>query len=306
LRSRGSSVRSLGPWLSRISELRDKSPELAPFLGAMRVALGAAELPLWKFDPSCLAPSRPAGAPLLTDASLSVERSFVRELFDALVAALGEGKGAELRASLAKAVRAPAFAAVELLEAAIDHDKPRIEQMANELHTEPQALAALAQLGSTSLLHAARGALAPDPFEESAGGCPFCGAHPTLAEVRGLERVKRLRCGRCGADFGSPTLSCAYCGERDHHKLGMLLPEGAAEQQSTVDVCASCGGYLKVRRTLLAIAPGCVPLEDLASVELDLAALSRGHSRPAEPACAPRAKLRPLEGSSGELRRLLR
>ena len=35
----------------------------------------------------------------------------------------------------------------------------------------------------------------------SEGYCPLCGAWPALAEVRGIERSRYLRCGRCGAEW---------------------------------------------------------------------------------------------------------
>src|SRR5262249_32164076 len=158
----------------------------------MRVALGAAELSLFRFEPSWCARDRPAGAPVLTGATLCVERPLAEELFVSLASALGEGKGTFGHAPLAQAVRAPSFSPVPLLEATVNHDALRIEETAGALHIEPRALSALAQLAATSLLQAARRALAPDPFEGTAGGCPFCGAHPTLAEERGLERARRL------------------------------------------------------------------------------------------------------------------
>ena len=50
-----------------------------------------------------------------------------------------------------------------------------------------------------------------------------------------------------------------------------------------VDVCKACNGYLKAVATLGALAPDAIALEDLATVDLDLAALDRGYSRPDRP-----------------------
>src|SRR5438552_1345771 len=49
------------------------------------------------------------------------------------------------------------------------------------------------------------------PSGWSRGYCPVCGAWPVLAELRGLERTRCLRCGRCGVDWQRPWLACVYC-----------------------------------------------------------------------------------------------
>jgi FdhE protein len=81
-----------------------------------------------------------------------------------------------------------------------------------------------------------------------------------------------------------------YCGERDHERLGALLPEPHGEARK-VDVCEACGGYLKAMATLGAKAPEVISLEDLATVDLDLAAFDRGYTRPGVPAADLGVKL---------------
>jgi FdhE protein len=111
------------------------------------------------------------------------------------------------------------------------------------------------------------------------GYCPICASWPILAERRGLDRTRRLRCGRCGGDWPVEWLCCIYCGERDHQRLGSLVPEDR-EETLIVETCASCRGYLKSVATLQQIPPFALLLQDLETVELDLVALDRGYSRP--------------------------
>jgi FdhE protein len=118
-----------------------------------------------------------------------------------------------------------------------------------------------------------------------AGACPICGAWLALAEMRGLEKTRRLRCGRCGGDWGYLPYRCAYCGTHDQRRIGSLVPEAEAESRR-VETCDACHGYLKSLATLLPWPAEEVPLADLASVELDLAARDRGYDRPAAPAFA--------------------
>jgi hypothetical protein len=72
---------------------------------------------------------------------------------------------------------------------------------------------------------------------------------------------------------------CAFCGNADHERLGSLVSdaEGATRK---VETCGVCRGYLKNVTTLRAWASDEVALADLATVDLDLAALDRGYVRP--------------------------
>ncbi|HEX6435279.1 MAG TPA: formate dehydrogenase accessory protein FdhE, partial [Gemmatimonadales bacterium] len=113
------------------------------------------------------------------------------------------------------------------------------------------------------------------------GYCPVCAAWPVLAERRGLDRSRRLRCGRCAAEWEVPWLYCIYCGERDHKQLGFLEPDTPGEMLK-VETCATCRGYLKSIASLQGLPPFELLLQDLETVELDLVALNRGYSRPAQ------------------------
>jgi FdhE protein len=106
-----------------------------------------------------------------------------------------------------------------------------------------------------------------------------CSAWPVLAERRGLDRSRRLRCGRCAADWEVPWLFCIYCGERNHAKLASLEPDEPGEALK-VETCATCQGYLKSIATLQGFPALELLLQDLSTVELDLVALQRNYQRP--------------------------
>src|SRR5207253_205435 len=57
------------------------------------------------------------------------------------------------------------------------------------------------------------------------GYCPVCGAWPAFAEVRGIERSRYFRCGRCSGEWQAHCLFCPYCGMTDHNELASLVPE---------------------------------------------------------------------------------
>jgi FdhE protein len=168
-------------------------------------------------------------------------------------------------------------------EAAVCLDEERLAHLAKAADADPRALGALMQLATMPLLQACGRCLANQaPADWSYGYCPVCGGWPTLAEVRGLERTYRWRCGRCGGDWGLALLRCPYCGEADHRRLGFLVAEGESETCS-VSTCMTCKGYVKSRMTLQATPTYAVVLEDLATVDWDVVALERGYTRPAQP-----------------------
>ena len=49
-----------------------------------------------------------------------------------------------------------------------------------------------------------------------------------LAEMRGIERSRYFRCGRCAGEWQVNCLVCAYCGMTNHERLLSLVPEKAA------------------------------------------------------------------------------
>jgi FdhE protein len=110
--------------------------------------------------------------------------------------------------------------------------------------------------------------------------------------MRGLARTRHLRCGRCGADWKIDVLRCSFCDNRDHQRLRSLVPEKGGDSRK-VDACDACRGYLKSLAQLAPLAPELIPLEDLGSVELDLAAIDRDYRRPDAPAARLGARVEP-------------
>jgi FdhE protein len=172
--------------------------------------------------------------------------------------------------------------AVALLTAAVRQQLAELGTMADTAGVDRGALTSIAHLVAFPLLQAC-GRMLEDQVPQfwSHGYCPICAAWPILAERRGLDRTRRMRCGRCGGEWELQWLSCVYCGEREHERLGSLVPEGSGETLK-VETCASCKGYLKSVATLQGIAPFELLLQDLETVELDLIALEWGFGRPEE------------------------
>jgi transcription elongation factor Elf1 len=96
--------------------------------------------------------------------------------------------------------------------------------------------------------------------------CDFCGSPPLLAEARGLEQHRILRCGLCAAAWPMPRLDCPACAAA---KLGVFHVEGEQEQHRLL-ACPVCGLRIKLVTTLGPLTPPALLAADLATVHLDL------------------------------------
>jgi FdhE protein len=110
------------------------------------------------------------------------------------------------------------------------------------------------------------------------GYCPVCGAWPLIGELRGVELSQWLRCSACASGWRAYRLVCPFCANADYHSLGTLTIEG--EQRFRVAVCERCKGFLKIANAFDPAPGELLPLDDVASLHLDVAAIERGYLRP--------------------------
>jgi FdhE protein len=191
-----------------------------------------------------------------------------------------------------------------LLKAALNQDSGTLAQLAQEAGVGIELTATIGHLAASTLLlgirqHVPNSAL-PRPWIR--GYCPLCAGWPLLAEIRGLERQRWLRCGRCATSWQLRHQQCVYCDNTDHQTLGYLAPEAELESRRAV-TCEVCRGYLKTFATVSPLSTADVLARDMTSLELDLAALERGYRRPDEPGYQLDVKLAPSE-KRGWTRRL--
>jgi FdhE protein len=110
------------------------------------------------------------------------------------------------------------------------------------------------------------------------GHCPTCGSWPLLAELRGLEQLRWLRCGWCATEWEFPRLRCPFCDNTDHRQLGYLHVEGEEAKQRAA-TCARCRRYVKMLATLTALSPARLLAADVQTLHLDLVAQEQGFAR---------------------------
>jgi FdhE protein len=258
--------------------LERRHPEWKPWLAVIEEVLSETANRKWDAVVPVRSERQHGKIPLLADAVVRVDDRVAGRLLDQLLR-IACRSGSPKLATLEAARRAGADP-LTLFEAALCQQSDRLEQAAALLHTDPEALQAIAALVPIPFLHACNRRWASLKSESwTEGYCPVCGAWPTFTEVRGIERSRYFRCGRCGGEWQAQCLFCPYCGMTDHRELASLVPQKSGAS-GVIDACNRCLGYVKTFTTLQGSPPTKILLDDLASVDFDIAAVERGYTRP--------------------------
>jgi FdhE protein len=246
--------------------LAEAHPEWGAWLGLLEVTAEEAAAPVWA---AAVPDEMSDAAPALRGATLTIERAVAERWLQRL---FGASNVDSLRAAAARCD------ALAILAAAIDLDHTGLVGLSQAAAAPEEAFLAVAPLAAVPWLEACGRRWAPRVTGHGAS-CPVCGAWAALAEARGLERQRRLRCARCAGDWRTEWLTCPYCGVDDHARLTSLVADATGETRK-VEACRDCTGYVKTVTTLAAADAATLRLLDLATVELDVAALERGFTRP--------------------------
>jgi FdhE protein len=266
--------------LAGLGRLRPEWQTWISLLGVAERALndGGWRSPLYETELARRFSGSPEDTPLLNGRTLQVDAARIRRLVRGLASTASAG---DLEGGTSLGRYRPSEAeALGLIAAAVRQDDDGIKELAAERGVDAGALASVAHLAAFPLLQSC-GRLHESrvPSHWHHGYCPICAAWPILAERRGLDRSRRLRCGRCAAEWEVRWLYCVYCGEQEHERLGSLEPDDRGEMIK-VETCATCRGYLKSFASLQGFPAFELLLQDLETVEFDLVALDRGYCRP--------------------------
>ncbi|MDP1674058.1 MAG: formate dehydrogenase accessory protein FdhE [Burkholderiales bacterium] len=276
--------------VSKLDTLITTNPEWTAWLCVVREVAAELSSPSWDANPPRTAVTSDL-TPLLAGAVLRPDDRAVARLLDRLSGVARTQGLHALAGDVEHAQEKSSDAALAVFLAAVNGDHLALDLRASRTGASPEGMRTLAQLLPMPYLHACARHWASSPVSNwSQGYCPVCGAWPAFAELRGVERARHLRCGRCGVGWPMPVLACIYCATTDHETLGSLVVDDK-KSRFALDVCRGCSGYLKSYTTLQATPADEVLATDLASVEFDLAAIERGFLQPPGPGFALRASL---------------
>jgi FdhE protein len=288
--------------VSQLDALVKANPEWSAWLLVVREVAAELSDPAWDAGlPHTAAASD--RAPVLAGALLRPDGHALSRLLDRLTS-VARAQGLQALAGNPKhGHTTSADAALTVFLAALNGDHALLDLQASREGASPEGWRSIAQLLPMPYLHACARRWAANPGAPwSHGYCPVCGAWPAFAELRGVERSRHLRCGRCGAGWPMPVLACTHCATTDHETLGTLVVDDR-KSRFALDVCRGCSGYLKSCTTLQPTSSDEVLAIDLASVEFDLAAVERGFLRPSGPGVALGASLPTVDAAPPAARR---
>jgi FdhE protein len=263
-----------------LTGLKRQRPEWEPWLDVVEEILREAGAPAWDAAVPPSDAQRPT-VPLLAGATLTLQTRPVRRVLERLIK-IASRTGTPKMVTL-KAARYADAEMLPLFTAALCQDSDRIKAIAAGSGADAEAFQAVAAVLPVPLLHACNRQWASSISGSWVEGyCPVCGSLPAFAELRGIERSRYFRCGRCGGAWHARALYCPYCAMSDHEELVSLVPENGGSN-AVIDACKRCLGYVKTFTRLQGCSPATVMLDDLASVDLDVAVLEQGYRRPSGP-----------------------
>jgi FdhE protein len=226
-----------------------------------------------------LALKRSAALPLIDRSEFVIDVGAAGRLFERIceIALQTEGPLAKAAAAFRSALETGDLDPKVLFEALIEEREGVFAATAARFDTAADLVSYLAYNSvKPSLMNGAEQLavyLEPDePWNK--GYCPVCGALPALA-LFGEEGQRLLCCSFCWHQWPVKRLFCPYCENRDAERLHYFFSE--QEEEYRVDVCNGCGKYLKgvdVRRLGRPLYP---PLEQAATLHLDIKARELGH-----------------------------
>src|SRR5258707_8013298 len=207
-----------------LQDLKRQHPEWEPWLAVIQEILSEAANPKWDAVVPVRTEAQQDKVPLLAGATLGLEKSSVRRVLERLIR-IAYRSGTPKMATLEPTLHAE-LDILTLFKMSVCQDTDRIGETAAFVGADSEAFQAVVALLPVPFLQACNRHWAPSiakSWEE--GYCSVCGAWPAFAEVRGIERSRYFRCGRCGGEWHARALWGPYCDTSDHHNFLALVPE---------------------------------------------------------------------------------
>ena len=284
---------------ARWQQIRTARPDLAPAIDLQRClvtriielghALGQAEWPSFVKLPGETAAKLGRGVPLLRHESIPFPSALLAEALRDFCRYLAQGGAGKAAEHISQALREGRLDAQSLLGASLARNQRSIRTGATHMGLAPDLVWLVAELAVGPVVHVLQHAhFAAEPVHAAVrsaltswdrGYCPACGSWPAFAEV--LRRARIQRCSFCGAGWQLREARCTYCGQANDD----FITTTPTERRPTryLELCRNCRGYLKVLEMDCATPFALLPIEDLATSNLDVEATAREYARPSLP-----------------------
>lgn len=276
--------------LSRLAQLARQQPDLAELAATnaalLRVAFRDVPPLVLTITADHARAKLGAGVPLLRGEPLPLDAAWLRQRYAALCAVLAQQARQSATVSAAadatrQAIQRGTLDIAALVVDVLSGDPQIVVERAARLELDSALVATLLRWTLLPLLEQVAQQLQPlrARWPWPHGYCPTCGAWPLLAEQRGIEQTRVLRCGLCATEWPLERMLCPFCGSRNPADMGYLYEEGQ-EAARRVVTCERCHCYFKSVATLAPLPTPLLPVTDLATLHLDLIALERAYAPP--------------------------
>src|SRR5262245_53867719 len=275
--------------------LLDARPDLEPAVALQRRLLGlvielqrtveAGRLPRLSLPSKYLAAKLARGVPVLSAEPIPLPTRTLASTLEALCVALAEGGAGDAATHIREAVRSGNIEPGSLLAASLARNQAAIPKAAVHRGLSPDLVWLVAELAVGPFVYLLQRTLFSTPDEALRGAldqwnrgyCPACGSWPALAEAVSGHRT--LRCSFCSSAWELNSYACIYCGEAGE-KFVTAAPDEERKDRR-LEVCSSCGGYLKTIDTPELSAFPLLSISDIETTDLDVSAMEHGYGRPA-------------------------
>jgi len=167
-----------------------------------------------------------------------------------------------------------------VVDAFLERDEKEFSRLAEGYSLQPEILYMLLHISLAPFLWKNAGALArkADLDEVPQGECPVCGDLPIMGFLRPEDGLRVLECSLCGSRWGFPRIMCPFCRTIEQSDLKYIFAD--KDNSRRAYLCNKCKKYIKISTPRgEKDEEFVVPLEDLATAHLDLAAEERGYER---------------------------
>jgi len=284
----------------RWDKISTRYPDLRPAIEMQRrivrrsVGLGFIidqKLPVtFDLDSTAVAAKLERKIPVLIDETISVDSNDITPFVLGFCEDLASGEAGGSAGRLGTILEQEQIHVGSLLAASLGRQQEAIRTKAHHLGVAPDLLWLVAELAAGPVanrlqqkllaeLHGKHEALHLPIWDWSRGFCAACGSWPTFREIiLDQQEDSLLRCSFCGAAWANILAKCIYC-----DTAGASPIKAASDPEQSLqhlELCRQCGGYLKCINVKNTTPFELLPIEDLATFQLDLGAVKQGYNRP--------------------------
>ena len=230
--------------------------------------------------PSAMVEKWRKGLPALRNEAVAIPGE-LKTILPPICSALAEGGAGESALHIRDALTSGDIDADSLLRVSLARNQRAARTSALHMGFSPDLVWLIGELASAPLAHAlqqrvlaAEAILSTRTWDR--GYCPFCGSWPVFIETQ--RDARTLRCSYCALDWAISTKRCVYCDNAGSDLVAAAIDVNAPERR--VELCGRCSGYTKAIAVSDLTPFPLLAILDLATMNLDEGAMSRGYRRP--------------------------